>query len=168
MRIKKLAGDCDAAPTNTLFRAEARGTHAAMARSVGTEDPIEGDELSATISYLRARGSGVQASPIFDEAKMSQFVAMMGPEWVAKALRQFAIDVERGLASLDAATTPELAGITHGMVMMAAHGGFTELLNVSEVAQREARQGFGLNRVAELRAAGERALAAMRSYTPHP
>ena len=52
--------------------------------------------------------------------------------------------------------------------MMAAQCGFTELLNVSEVAQREARQGSGLNRVAELRAAGERALAAMRSYTPRP
>jgi hypothetical protein len=54
------------------------------------------------------------------------------------------------------------------MIMMAAHCGFTELLNICELVQSEARQGFGINRISELRAAAERALAAMRSYTPRP
>ena len=58
------------------------------------------------------------------------------------------------MAALDAATPSDLVAIAHGMIMMAAQGGFTELLNVSEVVQREARQGLGLNLVDELRAAG--------------
>jgi hypothetical protein len=49
------------------------------------------------------------------------------------------------------------------MIMMAAHCGFIELLNAANLVQREARRGFGSDHVAELRAAGERALAVMRS-----
>jgi hypothetical protein len=99
---------------------------------------------------------------------MLKLVALMGPEWVANNLRQFATDVENRLAVLDAATPADLAGISHGMIMLSAHCGFMELLNICELVQAEARQGFGLNRVSELRAAAERALAAMRSYTPRP
>jgi hypothetical protein len=126
------------------------------------------DQYETTIDHVAASPSGAQAAPVFDEGQMSKLVALMGPGWVTKALRQFSADVELRLESLDAATPSELAGITHAMIMMAAQCGFTELFNVAEVVQREARQGFGLNHVAELRAACGRALAAMRSYTPRP
>jgi hypothetical protein len=105
---------------------------------------------------------------VLDNDKVSKFVALMGPDWVATNMRKFAIDVEARMASLDAATPSDLAQITHEMIMMAAHCGFTELLNILEDVQREARQGAGLNRITELRAAGERALAVMRSYAPSP
>jgi hypothetical protein len=104
------------------------------------------------------------AAPVLDEDQMSK-LALMGPDWVAEGLRKFAIDVEGRMAALDAATPSDLPRITHGMIMMAAQCGFTELFNVSEDVQGEARQGGGLNRVAELRAADKRALAVMRSYT---
>lgn len=99
---------------------------------------------------------------------MSNFVAMMGADWVARNLPKFAIDVEARLAPLDAATPADLFAIVHGMISMAAGCGFTELLGVCELVQREARQGSGLSRIADLRAAGERALAAMRSYSLRP
>ena len=139
-----------------------------MARSVGIEVPVDSDGFAATIGHAAERQLDIKAAPVFDESQMSKLVALMGPEWVAKNLRKFAIDVEGRMAALDATTPSALAGIAHGMIMMAAQCGFTELLNVSEAVQREARQGFGLNLIAELRAAGERALAAMRSYTARP
>jgi len=169
MRFKKYAGDCNVAPADALVQAEPRRTHAVMAASIGVEDPVDGDEFPTT----SGRGAAppqldVHAAPVLDNDKMSKLVALMGSEWVAKNLRKFAIDAERELASLDAATTSQLAGIAHGLAGMAGYCGFTELLNVSGVVQREARQGAGLNRVSELRAAGERALAAMRFYTHRP
>ncbi len=110
----------------------------------------------------------LQAAPVFDESQMRKLIALMNPDWVTKNLRKFSIDVEGHLAALDAATPSDLARIAHAMIMMAAHCGFTELLNICELVQSEARQGFGINRISELRAAAERALAAMRSYTPRP
>jgi len=155
MRLKKHAENYAVASAPAWAR-----TRAAMARSIDMEKPIEGDEFAARI--------GPVAAPVLDENKMFQFVSLMGPDWVAKALLEFAIEVEGRMASLDAATPSKLASSSHAMIMMAGMCGFTELLDVSEVAQREARQGAGLNRVAALRAAGERALAAMRSYVPRP
>lgn len=155
MRLKKHAENYAVASAPAWAR-----TRAAMARSTGMERPSKGDEFAARI--------GPVAAPVLDEDKMSQFISLMGSDWVAKALVQFAIDVEGRMASLDAATPSKLAGISHAMIMMAGMCGFTELLDVSEVAQQEARQGAGLNRIAELRAAGERALAAMRSYVARP
>jgi len=154
MGSEKRTGGGVIAPVNTLIKAEARGADAPLARSADIDQPIEG-ECAARV--------GAPTAPVLDEDKMSKFVALMGSEWVAKNLRKFAMDVERRLASLDTATASELGGIAHGMIMMAAQCGFTELLNVSEVVQREAREGAGLNRITELRDAGDRALVAMRS-----
>jgi hypothetical protein len=134
-----------------------------MAPPVDVGDPVESDELAAVIGRAALRLPGPVVWPVLDDDEMARFVGLMGPEWVARNLRKFAIEVERGLASLDAASPSELAGIAHAMIMMAAHCGFIELLNAANLVQREARRGFGSDHVAELRAAGERALAVMRS-----
>jgi hypothetical protein len=154
--VRKRVQDGNVSTANAPIRKEALGTDIAMARSTEIEEPMVGDEFAARIGPLTA--------PVLDNDKMSKLVALMGSEWVAKSLRKFALDVERGLASLDSATPSELAVISHGMIMMAASCGFTELLNVAEVVQREARGGSGLNRLTELRDAGDRALAVIRSY----
>jgi hypothetical protein len=160
--------DDDVRSPGPSSRAEARGAVEMTAAPARAEKPIDGGECAARVGHAPAPLLDARAAPVLDETLMSKFVALMGPDWVAKGLRKFAIDVEGRLASLDAATPSDLAAITHGMITMTAHCGFTELYNLSVDVQREARQGAGLNRVAELRAAGERALAVMRSYTPRP
>jgi hypothetical protein len=149
-------------------RSEARDTFEPTGGWVGVDEPFEVDESPVTMSDAETPRRDARAEPVLDEDKMSQFVALMGPDWATKGLRRFAIDVEHRLASLGAATSSDLAHIAHGMIGVAAHFGFLELSAVSVEVQREARRGAGLNRIAELRAAGERALAVMRSHTPRP
>ena len=109
---------------------------------------------------------GRNAAPILDKDQMAAFVAMMGAKRAAEAMRKFALYVEDRLTGLATATPAELAAIAHGMIMMASQSGFAELAKVCAEVQREARQGAGLNRAPELRAAAERALAALRTCSP--
>jgi len=129
-------------------------------QGLDTELPAGAREPAESYAFVAA------PAPVLDEVQMANCVDLMGPDWVARSLRQFAFDVEARLSALDAASPPDLARMAHGMISMAAHCGFTELLHVLENVQREARRGAGVSRIGELRAAGERALTAMRSYTP--
>jgi hypothetical protein len=158
VQLGKCCGDYYIAIDNA--QARGRGMHAATARLADIEEGIVSDAFTARL--------GPSATPVLDEDKMSKLIALMGPEWVAGNLPKYAIEVERRLASLDAATSSELAVIAHALMGMAGYCGFMELLDVLEDVQREARKGAGLNRIPELRAAGDRALAVMRSYTPRP
>ena len=162
MQFKEHVGESQFATPNARVASEARSTHAPAACSGRAEEPIASDDIGLGAAHR----SDEPAAPVFDEVQMSKFVALMGPDWVARNLAKFAIDVEGRLAALDAASPSDLAAIAHGMIMMPAQCGFTELLDIAELVQREARQGAGLNRIPELRAAGERALAVMRTYTP--
>jgi HPt (histidine-containing phosphotransfer) domain-containing protein len=130
------------------------------------EPPIEGGAFTATAGRAVAPRFDADPARVLDEGQMAKLIGLMGPDWVFKSLGKFATDVEARLAALDAADPSELASIAHGMIGMSAHCGFMELFHVCEEVQREARRGAGSDRVGELRAAGARALAVMRSYSP--
>ena len=132
-----------------------------LSQTIHVFDEIERIELLAKIGHGVAAPFDQKAFSVTDEGKMAQLVELMGREWVDSRLDKYLAEIER-VATLPA-TTDELIANIHSLAGMAGNFGFTEVLCLCADIQREMRLGFGLRRNGELRSAGERCRAAVRS-----
>jgi signal transduction histidine kinase/CheY-like chemotaxis protein/HPt (histidine-containing phosphotransfer) domain-containing protein len=131
--------------------------------------PIEWVELFATLNRLLAAPAGAAATgsaplPIFDERVLTELVRFVGQHRLADTLSQFLTDMRSRLAALETTpSTADLASTAHSLIGPAGQFGFIRLSRLCAEVENEARQGDGLNRVAELLAEGAAALAAGES-----
>ncbi|WP_430912069.1 PAS domain S-box protein [Methylobacterium sp. sgz302541] len=146
-----------------VSRCRAAGMDAHVAK------PIDWTTLFGTIERLcpsppeaAAEGPARETAepPVLDGDALAELVSLLGPNKIAAMLVSFRRDIERRLALLGAAeaTEEDLSAHAHAVTSLAGQLGFMELSAVC--AGMQAPAGGGLDRIATLRSAADRALDA--------
>ncbi len=125
--------------------------------------PIEWTELFTTMDRLAVPPQQQAANSVLEPEKLEDLARYIGQERLTQMLERFVIELEKRLPVLGSFTVADLATETHMLRAMAGQFGFMELSNLCAEIEGEARQGAGLNRLPDLAAAGERALAAAKA-----
>ncbi len=146
---------------NALAHDIARCREAGMDAHVAK--PIDWSELFTTITRLATASRMVSPLPVLDKRIIADLDDYIGRERRTIMLARFVTFVEQHLVVLGSASVPELAAMTHSLLSMSGQFGFMELSRLAAEVEEEAREGSGLDRIADLRRAGERALAAARA-----
>ena len=150
--------------TEDIARCHAAGMDAHIAK------PIDWTELFAALDRVAPQPrSGVAAeavsSPVLDERKLTELVGFIGRDRTAKMLGQFVVEIENRVAGFPPSNTDELGALAHSLSSLSGQLGFLQLSLLCAEIENEARQGFGLDRLADLRLSAERAIVAARSST---
>ncbi len=152
------------AMTEDIARCHAAGMDAHVAK------PIDWTELFAALDRVapplrKAEAAEAVPFPVLDERKLSELAGFIGRDRTAKMLGQFVVEIERRLAAFAPSSTDELGTLTHSLSSLAGQLGFVQLSTLCAEIESEARQGFGLDRAADLRLVADSAVLAARLCT---
>ena len=154
--------------------ANAMSEEVARCRDAGMDahvaKPIDWTGLFATLDRIAAPPRSPEAtktlpSPVLDERKLSELVGFIGRDRIAKMLGQFVVEIESRVATFAPSSPDELATLTHSLSSLSGQLGFLQLSLLCAEIEREAREGLGLDRLADLRQAADSAIVAARSCT---
>ena len=131
--------------------------------------PIEWPDLFAALdnsskSAMSEVTTATSESSILVREKIDDLAVTIGAERVAKLLAAFSKELKACLGELEAASETDLLRRSHKMASTSGQFGFLELSMMFAAVERDARDGLGWSRVAELRGCLERALCAAQRY----
>ena len=111
-----------------------------------------------------ALAKGSTALPVLEESVLAELCGVLGSQKLASMLSRYLTDLRGRLKALETSVSAaELANVTHLLIGAAGQFGFKRFCRPCAEIEDEARQGGGLNRVADLMAVGASALAAGES-----